>query len=156
MRTLDRAKPIHKKPWASLIAIAALVASVSASAGELDGKGIICHSEKSVTGEPEWYWFAQGRVTQSNLGTNGTKAEVLALDLGEYGTEPTMVRWRSDSMQHKLDRRTLIHRASSYGEEYWVSQCEVAESWEVMRESIQTFKLRRQQAIDEQTRGNKI
>jgi len=32
MRTLDRAKPIHKKPWASLIAIAALVASVSAIA----------------------------------------------------------------------------------------------------------------------------
>ena len=26
MRTLDRAKPAHKKPWASLIAVAALVA----------------------------------------------------------------------------------------------------------------------------------
>ena len=140
----------------SLIAIAALVVSVLVSAGELDGKGIICHSEKSVTGEPEWYWFAQGRVTQTNLGTNGTTAEVLALDLGEYRTEPTMVRWGSHSLQHELDRRTLIHRTSGRGEAYWVAKCEVAESWEVMGKSIQTFKLRRQQAIDEQAKGNKI
>jgi len=55
----------------SLIAIAALVAFVPAKAGapsgEVDGKGIICHSEESVTGEPEWYWFAQKRVTQSYI-----------------------------------------------------------------------------------------
>lgn len=49
MRTPDRGKPVHKKPWASLIAIAALVASVSARAGYVEGDDLnkMCNPDPS-------------------------------------------------------------------------------------------------------------
>jgi len=143
----------------SLIAIAALVAFVPAKAGapsgEVDGKGIICHSEESVTGEPEWYWFAQKRVTQSYIEIYGTTAEVLLRDLGEYETTPTSVKWYA-SRSYELDRKSLIYWFVD-GNGLWGSaRCEIADTWEVLRDSIETFKIRRQQAIDEQAKGNKI
>ena len=140
-----------------LTAVAALVASASVSAGrpsgEVDGKGVICPFEESVNGEPEWYWFAQKRVTQPYLATNGTTADLLLRDLGEYETTPTHVKWRDS---HELDRKSLTYWFGDGNGNWGSVRCEIAESWAVLSESIQAFKIRRQQAIDEQAKGNKI
>ena len=74
IRSLDRAKPVHKKPWASLIAIAALFASASASAGELDGKAIVCANEKFD--QPLGFEFINGQVRQFTIYTHSTVASV--------------------------------------------------------------------------------
>ena len=139
-----------------LIAIAALLASVSASAGELDGKGIICHPEKSITGQPTWYWFTGGSVVESDIEVNGTEAKVIRPELGEYWTNPTTVRWGSRTLRYELDRRTLVHKVVMRDEEMWISQCEVAESYEAYTNSIAAFLRREQDFIDEMTKDNKI
>lgn len=142
-----------------LTAIAALLASVSAFTGELDGKAIICMPEKTTTGEPEWYEFKDGEAIQFNLGTRGTTAKVLRMSHGEYEAEPTIVTWGETSITHRLDRVTLEHTMSSSikGDGFvWRTQCEVAESLEAFTGSIEAYKQRRQEVVNQEMRNNRI
>ena len=139
----------------SVVAVAALLASVSASAGELDGKGLICEREKQAAGEMVWFKFEERQAVMYWLETMGTKAQVTHHSMGAYALSPTKVIW-GDSVKHELDRQTLIFESYRLGMLSWRAQCEVTESVEAVKDSIEAALSRKQQAIEEQMKGNKI
>ena len=144
----------------SLIAIAALLASVSASGGELDGTGLICHSgTKPVLG----WEFQDGRAIGmyvEKMGAFDPKAEVVRGDIGEYVTSTDQVRWPPMWI---LDRETLRlggenQRDNSMGPKgtmMWILQCEVATSLDIVRATLEA-QAEKQRQIDEQMKDNKI
>ena len=165
MRTLDRGKPVHKKPWASLIAIAALVASVSASAGELDGKAIVCTSDHEHVAVEALslvaFEFMNGAVTGRLISTQGTNAVIDEFGVGVkdrgYREEPGTVSWWSG---YYLDRVTLVLRfygsSRDHDEPKYKWQCQVSPSLESHRQFLEARREQAQKSIDESMKDNKI
>ena len=101
-----------------LIAIAALVASVSASAGELDGKGIKCVLVDWI--DPILVSFQDGVATHFVLSMGGTKA-VIEVDIfggGEFTVSPSKFELPHSLSDDGLvlDRTTLMLGYTTYGE----------------------------------------
>ena len=106
----------------TLIAIAALVASVSAGAGELDGKAIICKIERdrgwevrspASGNEYSGYKFIDGYARAEWLTAKGDEMEIRSQrkeDLDRYRVVPGKVYWGTNGngqTLHELDRQTL-------------------------------------------------
>ena len=136
-----------------LIAIAALLASVSASAGELDGKALIC----GELAEDDYlmYWeFDDDRVMGTEIAIEGTKAverkmgRLLTDEEKTYRVHPNNADWWR--FWH-LDRTTLDleFKDGSDGEVQYKYLCELSTSLEAER-------LKAQKAIDERMKDNKI
>lgn len=136
-----------------LIAIAALLTSVLASAGELDGKALIC-GELAEDDDLLYWEFEDGRVMGTEIIIQGTKAA--ARELGQkltdeektYRVHPNNADWWS--FWH-LDRTTLdLEFKDGYEREAeYKYQCELSTSLEAER-------LKAQKAIDERMKDNKI
>ena len=141
----------------SLIATAALLASVSASAGELDGKAILCLRSDAPELSPYGYEFRDGKIFTHRVITvdNGKKAQVTDYS-SEYTAAVDTVFWNDDF--NKLDRKTLM--LTVYGkmtlDVLFTRQCEVSDSVGAMKQVIETHRQKTQGLIDEQMQGNKI
>ena len=142
----------------SLIAIAAVVASFSASAGDLDGKGIKCVLVDWI--DPILVSFQDGVATHFVLSMRDTKAliEVDTFGGGEYTVFPSKVEWphslSDDGMV--LDRTTLMLGYVNYGELRNAGQCEVYTSLSDFEAMMEAWRVQKQAEIDEEMRGNKI
>ena len=132
----------------SLIAIAALVASVSASAGELDGSTLICRMGTPASigmentsgtefrdGRAIGWWMPRGSVP------------IKQFDVGEYSVSTDQVRWPpGDGLSDViLDRETLLlgeesTRDSQWGPKgtmIWTMQCEWVESLDILKRTVE-------------------
>jgi hypothetical protein len=140
----------------SLIAIAALMASVSVSAGELDGKAIICKSETSL---PQGIEFFDGKAMVWFI-VSGTKVNLANQDASEYRTTPTRVTWSKvgSDLGYEIDRKTLAYSHMNFrsGTTYWTTSCEVAKSRTAMMGYLEGAVRVEQGKIDEQMKDNKI
>ena len=140
----------------SLIAVAALLASVSANAGELDGKQIICPGEFGAKG----FEFVDGRVI-------GTAVQLVAYDKAglinmEFGTEDRHnyklttgnVYWGS----WRLNRKTLVLDFVSREGEVWPGslQCELSPSKIAFTAYLERSRLAEQKILDEEMKDNEI
>ena len=141
-----------------LIAIAALVASVSASAGELDGKGIKCVLVDWI--DPILVSFQDGVATHFVLSMGGTKAviEVDKFGGGEYTVSPSKVEWPHSLSDDGLvlDRTTLMLGYTNYGELRNAGQCEVYTSLSDFEAMMEAWRVQKQAEIDEEMKDNKI
>ena len=142
----------------SLIAIAALVASVSVRAGGLDGKGIKCVLVDWI--DPILVSFQDGVATHFVLSMRGTKAliEVDKFGGGEYTVSPSKVEWphslSDDGMV--LDRTTLMLGYVNYGELRNAGQCEVYTSLSDFEAMMEAWRVQKQAEINEEMNDNKI
>ena len=134
------------------IAIAALVASVSASAGELDGSNLICRMGAANTSGTE---FRDGHVIAWWIDPNGSERELKPYDGGEYSISTDQIRWppldewgRGDVI---VDRETLRlggenQRDNSMGPKgtlIWIAQCEWVESLDILKATVEAEQLSR-------------
>jgi len=142
----------------SLAAIAALAASVSASAGELDGKGIACLYYWQTYGT-YWYRFDENEVTEFHLKSveatrrvEGTlisteKYEIEEDALGEYEVRPTEIVWADYAY---LDRATLeLQFRDSRNHVGSRAECSVTD-WEGLERSMESSRAHYQNSIDEE------
>ena len=141
----------------SLIAIAALVASASTSAGELDGKHLVCTSKYgNVTGIE----FTGGKAIRRYIVSN-TAARIGGQPPAKYRTSTTEVRWDDDDRPHyyAVNRKTLkhIYRSSEVTGPIWNEwDCELSPSRDAMMDALNAARDLEQQKIDEQMKDNKI
>ena len=142
----------------SLIAIAALLASVSVSAGELDGKGIKCALVDWI--DPILVSFQDGVATHFVLSMGDTKAviEVDKFGGGEYTVSPSKVEWPHSLTDDGLvlDRTTLMLGYTNYGDLRNAGQCEVYTSLNDFEAMMEAWRVQKQAEIDKQMKGNKI
>lgn len=131
------------KPFA---AVAALVASGSASAGELDGSHLICRMGTANTTGTE---FKDGRVIAWWIDPNGSERELKQYDGGEYSVSSDQIRWpplddwsKSDVI---VDREALRlggenqvdNSMGPKGTMIWDSQCEWVESLDILKATVE-------------------
>ena len=144
----------------SLIAIAALLASVSVSAGELDGKGLKC-IKRSDDPHTLFAEFRRGNVEEWFVRVEGYTA-VLSDEAswnGEpYELSPTKIEWPTIGGTHELDRSTLLLVVRAKGQEEIANRwdCEVYNSPEAFREMLEAARLQKQAEIDAEMQDNKI
>ena len=144
-----------------LTGVVALVASVLANAGELDGKAIVCHDieypESAV-----YYEFRDGKAWVSGVNQDGVKAVIVKEWSGiDYATEPNRVRWQSgpgEDQWNYLWRETLKMEYIYVPENrvYFEYQCEVSGSLAEYHEAMERERTAQQEKIDEQMKDNKI
>lgn len=151
----------------TLIAIATLLASVSASAGELDGKGIACLFPRQTYGT-YWYRFDENEVTEFHLksveatrSVEGTlvsteKFEIEEEALGEYEVRPTEIVWAVPIPEEyrtyygHLDRTTLeLQYRDSRNDVVSRSGCSVTD-WEGLERSMESSRAHFQNFFDEE------
>jgi hypothetical protein len=141
----------------TLIAIASLVASVSASAGELDGKNLVCTSDYDGVVGIE---FTGGKAIRRFItGTTGTVVSLHSETPSEYLALNSEVRWDNYNRQdyYAVDRKTLkhIHQIKRSGIRYGEWDCELS-SRDAMMDALNNAVLLEQKKIDEEMKDNKI
>lgn len=153
-----------------LLAIAALLASVAVNAGELDGKGIKCVQTDPLTfpsPDAVTYMFSDGNAVQWLLPVRGTEVE---LKVGEFGgpyvVSPSRIEFPGSGegygggskVTFYLDRAALELRHRNPRQDWHENkyQCEVYQSQEAFKEMLETARLEKQKAIDEEMKDNKI
>ena len=141
-----------------LIAIAALVASVSISAGELDGKALICEDDATPNPSKSGFAFREGKVFYSLL-QRGDNYEVVINEwelADSYQTDIDKITWRqsTDSVT-TLDRKTL-KIDFEWGEMSQAWECEIAASMEAYEQALEESRAATQERIDERMKDNKI
>ena len=139
----------------SLIAIAALVASVSASAGELDGKQIFCDSDREgsmyldeergldVIFPPWGFVFQNGAVTAYFFDRSTDRAEAMVADEGPYSAEPTFVTWGRNPKWRSLNRKTLVVQYGAYK-----AECQLPSSLKALQKMMQAAESEVQKEMD--------
>ena len=147
----------------SLIAMAALLASVSAFAGELDGKAIVCDwGEDPNDSWPSKFGFAfnESEVFQHSVSFRHLDPEVVtrvskpsAYDEGVSG-----IRWRwGNYSSWSLDRRSLLLRETVLNDgENLEYACEALPSWEALNEIMESVRAEEQSKNDEEMKDKKI
>jgi hypothetical protein len=145
----------------SLTAIAALVASVSASAGELDGKALLC-LEKNPEASLSGYFFRDGKVFYSVLQKGEELGDVVVNEwemADSYHVGIDTVRWQKYPDRPKwetvLDRKTLeIKYTWGSTVQEWI--CEVAESMEAYHQTLEAQRVAVEKRIAERMKENRI
>ena len=143
-----------------------LLLPLSVSAGELDGKALICiRSDKAADVYYDWdqqnpqgYEFKEGQVTKYHVVTEGTRARINKYrpNFDLYQARLATVTWWGD---YTLDRKTLALKFKYVSRSYTSErdyECELADSPEAMLETIKAAQLETQRKIDEATKDNKI
>jgi hypothetical protein len=150
----------------SLIAVAALVASVSVSAGKLDGKGMACYKEDWPY--PLMYEFRGGGAVLWRTYLEGTDAILkehmnLVSDpqFAKYHESVAQIWWRGiivvDEVTVRLDRKTLeLTSETRQGEMESHGICEVYQSLDKFQALMEAERMDSQKRIDEQMKDNKI
>jgi hypothetical protein len=150
-------------PTQTLRTLLTLLLPLSVSAGELDGKGLIC--ERADDDVVIGFRFMQGRVEGDAINDTETVQlpngnwEVIEGDysIGRFGlivdndgyiVERTTVKWWKT---HRLDRQTLVVTDTKSKEEW---QCNVLESHEDYRNQLDNIRTKKQNKADKEK--NKI
>ena len=138
---------------------------LSVSAGELDGKGLIC--ERADDDVVIGFRFMQGRVEGDAINDTETVQlpngnwEVIEGDysIGRFGlivdndgyiVERTTVQWWKT---HRLDRQTLVVTDTKSKEEW---QCEVFSNDDDYWKQLENIRTQKQNKADEEKSKNKI
>lgn len=147
-----------------LIAIAALLASVLASAGELDGKAITC--ERPRYDRPKIVEFRDGGIVGWDIRVEDTQAIVAESDYrkypdSDYEVSPTGITWTTIVVfRNRLDRETLelvsTMASDEAGDSPTVWQCEVIASLDDLQKMLEELRAVKQAEIDEEMKDNKI
>ena len=149
-----------------LIAVAALLASVAVSAGELDGKGMACYKEDWP--HPLMYEFRDGRAVLWRTYLEGTEIilkEHMNLirdpQFAKYYESIGQISWKGiivvDEGTARLDRKTLeLTFETRHGEMESHGICEVYQSLDKFQAFMETQRMQGQREIDEQMKDNKI
>ena len=145
----------------SLIAIAALVASVSASAGSLDGKAIVCEIEAPSNSFPSKLGFAfnESEVFRHWVSFRRLHPEVTinVSDPVAYIAYLSFVEWRGSSTFYSLDRRSLLLTVKMGDSDDGVERpCEALPSWEALNEIMESVRAEEQSKNDAEMKDNKI
>ena len=145
-----------------------LLLPLSVSAGELDGRAIVCQGQAGrLPGwdSPTGWEFRDGKAYMSYIqfDDGGTKATLVTKDHDGYVYEVNVssVRWNvgpADSMWGHLDRKTLKYQYlnSETGDVYWSIPCTVADSLSEYRATMEEARLKQQSEIDDEMKSNKI
>ena len=144
----------------SLIAIAALLASVPASAGELDGKGIICLATAETGWSIAWeasgnhytaYLFDDDTYRHQYLWRDGTRMKIVNSELtSHYSAEAGKVYLAG--AKSTLDRRTL----ELTNRDGLVKQCEAYANLESLEAALEEIRRSESEALKAYMRQNKI
>jgi hypothetical protein len=122
-----------------ITAVAAMVASVSTIAGELDGSGLICRiGTQHIIG----WEFRDGHAISWWINPKDLARRLEQYDMGEYSVSTDQVRWPPEWI---LDRETfrlggenqVDNSMGPKGTMIWFHQCEVAESLDILRATVE-------------------
>ena len=172
---MEGVKTAQGRMMRSPIAIAALVASVSASAGELDGKAISCDNGRQnleFRGGRVVSWYVWGgggilgdaRIVEDDeppayyalTNTVIWSSYIAAGELLSRDGEPSL----ASTTGYTLDRKTLaleVKEEKSDGKiREWIHQCEVYSSMTDFKAMLEAYRAETQRRIDEQMKDNKI
>ena len=144
----------------ALVAMLMLLASVSASAGEIDGTAVLCKRlgvERLVM-----YEFRDDVPVRWQVDVDSDKAVVRERDsvfeADEYEISPALVTW-TDPIGTKQLNRVTLQLSMTTGEEgasERVFQCELFSSLEDFQRQLEALRMREQAEIDQQMEHNKI
>ena len=145
----------------SLIAIAALLASFCASAGELDGKSLICIGDKELElyrDDVVGFMFVDGNVSANGVRELELKYRILTFgeSLADKSYELTRheVTWFESSWV--LNRKTLKITAGKQGKYQGRYQCQVFESFDDYHDKLLEIQLEKQRQLEDEMQDNKI
>ena len=143
-------------PTKTLLTLLVCLLPLSVSAGELDGKSLIC--EKVWGGFTytlqQGYRFNLGKVIEDSASRDGTNAVVVTTKRGNYKTTSNLVMWEPATV---LDRKTLkVKVIKSDAIDDIQYQCEVVASRNTYYEKLESSRLKLQEKINEEMKGNKI
>ena len=148
-----------------------LLLPLSVSAGELDGRAIICEKETGPVVFLYGYRFQQGEVYHSYISDrafmHGKNGEVFYGETDysikesafkyDYIVERKVIRWGDSVNAFSLDRQTLVltlHRPTDV--RAMNVQCEVFSTHEDYWEQLENIRTQKQKAVDEAAKRNKI
>ena len=145
----------------SLIAIAALVASVSASAGELDGKGVVCRDLSNLNflyphSVVVGFRFVSGVVEgdQVRMVDGSVAIDRFAYsDETPYRVAPFKISWWNS---YELNRKTLELEFIVEGEVIFQKQCEVFQDMQSYTSRLEADRDAIQSELNRAMKGNKI
>ena len=152
----------------SLSAMVALLISVSASAGSLDGRGVICLSEGDsdrhfVWSKSDWigYLFDDGEANHHIIYEDKEGVEVSSVSSADYRATAEKVVWEWGPYEHSavytLDRRTLYlsmgSRDGKVVRDWW---CEVFATPQAFTAGIERVLKQENEARNAYMNKNKI
>ena len=150
----------------SVITAAALAASVSADAGEVDGKALLCEDLTYGKASLSGFYFQEGKVFRSMVQRGRAAGDVV---VGEwemtdaYDTNIDTVRWEPTTLHSAvLDRKTLSMKTytwDSYTKQWSVAQewaCELAESMDAYHQALEAERVKVEERTAERMKENKI
>jgi hypothetical protein len=140
------------KPTKTLFTILVYLLPLSLSAGELDGKNLICEQDG------EFYYgvrFVNGKAVMNSFYSYWRKQSEVTIntsyDPDSYSAQANFVVWG----YFRLDRKTLsLQKSTGYTEETKY-QCRLAAEDDYYKE-IEKVRAKRQQQVDGAMKGNRI
>ena len=147
----------------SVISVAALAASVSAGAGEIDGKALLCKDTRDSNASLTGFYFREGKVYRSWLRQGGDIGDVVVNVRGiaeSYETAIDSIEWKEyeDSIT-VLDRKTLSINFMDYSANVFIQQewtCELAESMDAYHQALEAERVKVEERTAERMKENKI
>ena len=143
-----------------------LLLPLSVSAGELDGKSLICSDD--IEDEIEQGYLDSGwsgwrfdgtTVITDSVARRDTTAVIATEEIAEYRVSPNSVKWGPHGVgSTTLDRKSLTMRTfvSYYSPQYLKAKCEVVPSRDVYYQKLESLRLDFQRQMDEEMKDNKI
>ena len=149
-----------------------LLLPLSVSAGELDGKAIICEKKLAVVWLVRGYRFQEGEVHSSFISDRafmrGKNGEVFYGETDysiqgsrfkyDYIVERKVIRWGDSVDVFSLDRQTLVLTQTHPGLDFGATkvQCEVFSTHEDYWEQLENIRKQKQKEADDAAKRNKI
>ncbi len=144
-----------------------LLLPLSVSAGELDGKALICVDTDERYQTPFGIEFKNDVVLRWVVWTKGTVAKLQVQYpeefAGKYGATTTTVHWNnvetetSSASQYVLNRKTLVlEYQNRSGFTLSLYDCVVSPSLDAFRETLELARLKLQTEIEASMKDNKI
>ena len=147
-----------------------LLLPLSVSAGELDGKSLICSDdiedeiEQGDLDEGDIGWsgwrFDGTTVITDSVGRRDTTAVITTEEIAEYWVTPNSVEWGPPLVGGTtLDRKSLTmttYLGNHPGPLYLKAKCEVVPSRDVYYQKLESLRLDFQRQMDEEMKDNKI
>ena len=148
-------------PTKTLLTLLISLLPITVSAGELDGKSLLCEPEDyqtmGITEIRVGWRFLEGFVYMDSLIDNGLTVELShESNPGDstYLETRTHVSWWN---HYRLDRKTLmLEMYTNLNATITKQQCEVMENQDEYRTRLKELLLEYQMKVDEEREGNKI
>ncbi|MDA7595880.1 hypothetical protein N8723_03850 [Luminiphilus sp.] len=132
-----------------------MLASVSVSAGELDGKQIFCDSDAEwlmyldeergldVIFPPWGFVFQNGAVTAHFFDRSTDRTKAMVADEGAYSAAPTYVTWGKHPKLRSLNRKKLVVQYGAYE-----AECQLTSSLKAFQKMMQAAESEVQKEMD--------